>query len=90
MLNNGRIIKFPFMLNDYTNCNQLSLLMCDLPKKNKFLVCFQAIWNPLSMLSSPVLFDRTELFAFPWRLGCADPSQMRCHLSRYKARRNSI
>jgi len=37
------------------------------------------------MLSSPVLFDRTKLFAFPWRLDCVDPSQMRCHLSRYKA-----
>lgn len=37
------------------------------------------------MLSSPILFDVTKLFAFPWRLDCVGPSQMRCQLSRYKA-----
>lgn len=55
--------------------------MCDLHKKNKFLVCFQAIWK----LSSPILFDITKLLAFPWRHDCVGPSQMRCQLSRYKA-----
>lgn len=86
MLNNGKIISVPpLMLSDYTIYNQLALLMFDLHKKNKLLVCFQAIWKSLSMLSSPVLFDRTKLFAFPWRLDCVDPSQMRCHLSRWKA-----
>lgn len=46
MLNNGKIIKSPLMLRDYTIYNQVSLL-CDLHKKNKTLVCFQAIWKPL-------------------------------------------
>lgn len=36
------------------------------------------------MLSSPILFDVTKLFAFPWRLDCVGPLQMRCQLSRYK------
>lgn len=37
------------------------------------------------MLSSPILFDLTNLFAFPWRFDCVGPSQMRCQLSGYKA-----